>query len=152
MKISRNLSPLYGALILTLVLGLVFSACASPAQAAEKFDTVAATAVFEPLPAEVSVGGAAGYRDGGAFLLDVREADEWEAGHIPGATLIPLGELESRLGELPTDQPIVVYCRSGNRSAVGRDTLLNAGFTSVTSMAGGFNAWAQAGYDTEKGK
>lgn len=148
MKITHQHSSFYRVLVFILLLTFAFAACAPAAEA----DTVVATAVFEPLAAEVSVGGAAELRDGGAFMLDVREPDEWAAGHIPGATLIPLGELESRLGELPADQPIVVYCRSGNRSAVGRDTLLNAGFTSVTSMAGGFTAWAQAGYDTEKGE
>ncbi len=90
-------------------------------------------------------------REAGAFLLDVRQPEEWEAGHIPGATLIPLGELESRVGELPEDQQIVVVCRSGNRSASGRDILLDAGFTDVTSMDGGMNAWASAGYETVTG-
>ncbi|MEA5077769.1 MAG: rhodanese-like domain-containing protein, partial [Anaerolineaceae bacterium] len=69
----------------------------------------------------------------------------------PGATLIPLGELANRLSELPKDQEIVVVCRSGNRSAQGRDILLNAGFTNVTSMAGGMNQWSAAGYETTSG-
>ncbi|NSW54045.1 MAG: rhodanese-like domain-containing protein [Anaerolineae bacterium] len=144
---SKTTSPRW-LLAVALVLLFAVSACAPAAEAA----VAVPTAVFEPLDAEVSVGGAALLRDGGAFMLDVREPDEWQAGHIPGATLIPRGELEARLDELPTDRPIVVYCRSGNRSAVGRDILLDAGFLSVTSMAGGFNAWAQAGYETEKGE
>jgi rhodanese-related sulfurtransferase len=78
-------------------------------------------------------------------MLDVREPDEWAAGHIPDATLIPLGELSSRVGELERNQRIVVVCRSGNRSAEGRDILLGAGFPAVTSLDGGMTEWAAAG-------
>lgn len=103
------------------------------------------------LPKEVSVAKAAEIRNAGAFVLDVRELSEWQTVHIPGATLIPLGELANRLDELPKDKEIVVVCRSGNRSAQGRDILLNAGFTNVTSMAGGMNQWTAAGYETTSG-
>jgi len=99
----------------------------------------------------VSVDEAAALRDGGAFVLDVREPSEWAARHIPGATLIPLGELGSRLGEVPGDRSIVVVCRSGNRSAQGRDLLLGAGFTGVTSLDGGVTDWANAGLPIETG-
>lgn len=99
----------------------------------------------QALAKEISPGQASEMRDGGAFMLDVREPDEWIAGHIPGATLIPLGELSSRLSEVPKDKEVVVVCRSGNRSAEGRDILLNAGFEQVTSMVGGMNQWASAG-------
>jgi rhodanese-related sulfurtransferase len=88
----------------------------------------------------------------GAFMLDVREPDEWIAGHIPNAHLIPLGQLAQRLKELNPDQEIVVVCRSGNRSAQARDILLGAGFKYVTSMAGGMNDWTAAGYPTVAGK
>jgi rhodanese-related sulfurtransferase len=100
----------------------------------------------QSLPAEVSVSEAAQLQTEGAFILDVREPDEWTQGHIAGATLIPLGELPNRLSELPEGEKIVVVCRSGNRSAQGRDILLNSGFTQVTSMAGGMNAWQSQGY------
>ena len=93
------------------------------------------------LPAEVTIVEAAQMRDQGAFILDVREPDEWVEVHIPDATLIPLGDLPSRLAEIPRDREVVVVCRSGNRSARGRDILLNAGFTNVTSMAGGMAQW-----------
>lgn len=105
----------------------------------------------ETLPREISVTEAAALRDQGAFILDVREPDEWVESHIPGATLIPLGELASRVDELPQDQEIVVVCRSGNRSAQGRDILLSAGFDQVTSMAGGVNQWKSAGFETVSG-
>ena len=85
-------------------------------------------------------------------MLDVRGPDEWEDFHMPRATLIPLGELPGRLSEIPTDRDIVVVCRSGNRSQEGRDILLEAGFTNVSSMAGGMNKWRSQGLPTEGGQ
>jgi rhodanese-related sulfurtransferase len=102
-------------------------------------------------PLEISVEEAVVKRDAGAFLLDVRQPEEWNEFHVPDSTLIPLGELASRVDELPKDQEIVVVCRSGNRSAQGRDILLDAGFTQVTSMAGGLTQWKAAGYSTVSG-
>jgi len=109
------------------------------------------TATADKLPLEISVSEAASMRDAGAFVLDVREPEEWNESHIPGATLIPLGQLASRVNEVPKDQEIVVMCRSGNRSQEGRDILLQAGFTNVTSMAGGINQWKAAGFETVSG-
>jgi rhodanese-related sulfurtransferase len=103
------------------------------------------------LPKEVSIAEAARMRSEGAYILDVREPYEWDELHIPGAKLAPLGELKDRLRELPSDQEIVVVCRSGNRSAVGRDILLAAGFDQVTSMAGGMNQWKSAGLEIVTG-
>jgi rhodanese-related sulfurtransferase len=103
------------------------------------------------IAATVTVEAAAALRDGGAFVLDVREPAEWADGHIPGATLIPLGELPTRLGDVPGDRSIVMVCRSGNRSAAGRDILLEAGFASVTSLDGGMTDWAAAGMPIETG-
>jgi rhodanese-related sulfurtransferase len=102
-------------------------------------------------PREVSVEEAVTKRDAGAFILDVRQPEEWDEFHIPDSTLIPLGELAARVEELPRDQEIVVVCRSGNRSAQGRDILLDAGFTQATSMAGGVTQWRAAGYPTVSG-
>jgi rhodanese-related sulfurtransferase len=103
------------------------------------------------LPGEVRVEQAAQMREQGAFMLDVREPAEWQEFHMPGATLIPLGELAQRVNELPRDREIVVVCRSGNRSAQGRDILLHAGFENVTSMAGGMNEWRASGFPVESG-
>lgn len=97
--------------------------------------------VANSLPLEISAKEAALLDPDEWFILDVREQSEWDGGHIEGATLIPLGQLEARQTELPTDQKIVVVCQSGGRSAKGRDLLLEAGFTEVTSMAGGMNDW-----------
>ena len=98
------------------------------------------------LAKEITVSEAAKLRDQGAFILDVREHDEWTQGHIPGATLIPLGELPNRLNEVPKDKTVVVVCRTGHRSAQGRDILLNAGYTTVTSITGGMTQWQLEGY------
>jgi rhodanese-related sulfurtransferase len=102
-----------------------------------------------PLPSNITVDeGYQRYQDGD-FFLDVRTQEEWDEYHIPGTTLIPLDQLESRVSEVPRDRDVVVVCRSGNRSQVGRDTLLDAGFTTVTSMDGGVSTWRDAGYPTE---
>ncbi len=104
------------------------------------------------LPAEISVQQAyRHYQDGDAFFLDVRTPPEWADYHIPNTVLIPLDELPNRLDEVPRGRPIVVVCRSGNRSAVGRDILKQAGFEPVTSMAGGVTAWRAAGYPVVSG-
>lgn len=107
--------------------------------------TAAPTVQSGALSLEVSVADADGLRQAGALVLDVREPSEWATGYIEGATLISLGELQSRVDELPRDRDIVVVCRSGNRSAQGRDILLAAGFPAVTSMAGGMTDWIAAG-------
>jgi rhodanese-related sulfurtransferase len=109
------------------------------------------TATASSMPPTISVQEAVAKQKAGAFILDVREPDEWNTVHIAGATLIPLGDLPSRLNELPKDKEIVVVCHSGNRSAKGRDILLNNGFNQVTSMAGGMNQWQAAGYPTVSG-
>jgi rhodanese-related sulfurtransferase len=87
---------------------------------------------------------AAARLDGGALLLDVREPDEWTAGHAPAAVWIPMREVAARQGELPTDRDIVVVCRVGSRSARVTDALRRAGYE-ATNLAGGMQAWATAG-------
>ncbi len=97
------------------------------------------------LPAEISVQQAYRLYQQGYFLLDVRTQEEWDSIHVPNAKLIPLDQLPQRLQELPKDQPILVICRSGNRSQTGRDILLRNGFD-ATSVQGGIRAWQAAGY------
>lgn len=84
------------------------------------------------------------------FLLDVREPDEYAAGHIPSITLIPSGEVADRLAELPRDKEIIVTCRTGNRSAQVASMLRDQGFTNVHNMTGGIVAWQEAGYPVEQ--
>jgi rhodanese-related sulfurtransferase len=137
---------------------MVLAACgaqpAAPAQTATNTQASAPAAQpadMKALPQEINVSEAKAMQDAGAFMLDVREPAEWNELHMPGATLIPLGQLASRLSEVPKDKPVVVVCRSGNRSQQGRDILAANGFTSVTSMAGGMRDWQGAGLPTVTG-
>jgi len=93
---------------------------------------------------EIDPGTANALVEGGALLLDVRNDDEWEAGHAPAALHLPLGELSARHTELPTDRRIVVICRSGGRSAKATEALVGAGYGAV-NLAGGMQAWAAVG-------
>jgi rhodanese-related sulfurtransferase len=85
------------------------------------------------------------------FLLDVRQPEEFRTGHIPGAKLIPLGELHARMNELPKNQEILVVCRSGNRSLSATRQLASAGYNAV-NVRGGMSAWLHAGFPISKGK
>jgi rhodanese-related sulfurtransferase len=95
-------------------------------------------------PPAVDVAEARRRLDAGALLLDVREPDEWEAGHAPEAVWIPMGDLGARQDEVPGDQAVLVVCRSGARSARVTSSLLGAGYD-ATNLAGGMQAWAAAG-------
>lgn len=81
-------------------------------------------------------------------LLDVREPDEWLAGHIKGAQHIPLGELRERLAEVPKDRAILAVCRHGNRSEAATRGLRTLGYT-VENLEGGVTAWKRAGLPLE---
>jgi rhodanese-related sulfurtransferase len=87
----------------------------------------------------------------GARLVDVREQNEYDELRAGGAELLPLSEFEARFGELPRDQPLVMICRSGARSARAGQYLLDQGYTSVVNLEGGTLAWAGAGLPTEGG-
>jgi rhodanese-related sulfurtransferase len=79
-----------------------------------------------------------------AVLLDVRESDEWTAGHAPGATHLPMSELTGRMDELPDHDPLYVVCRSGGRSARVVAYLAGQGYPAV-NVDGGMQAWARQG-------
>lgn len=80
-----------------------------------------------------------------AYLLDVREPDEWAAGHAPGAHHVPMMDIPTRLSELPTEGDIVVVCRSGGRSGQVVAYLLGNGWDNVSNLDGGMQDWAAAG-------
>ncbi|TME79921.1 MAG: rhodanese-like domain-containing protein [Chloroflexi bacterium] len=84
------------------------------------------------------------------FLLDVREPWEYREGHVPGAQLIPLGELEQRVNEVPRDRPILAICHSGQRSLAAAGYLQQLGYPSVTNVDGGTAAWIERGFPVEK--
>jgi hydroxyacylglutathione hydrolase len=107
------------------------------------FDTDA-DAPLASLPS-VSAGALGPEAPRGVTVLDVRNRSEWEAGHLPGARLMPLPELTARLDELRDAGPIVVHCQGGSRSVVAASVLRAAGFADVTNVEGGFTAWLRAG-------
>lgn len=79
-----------------------------------------------------------------AYLLDVRERDEWTAGHVPGALHIPMGELQTRHPEIASDRPVYVICRSGHRSGHAARALAEAGWD-ARNVADGMIGWQAAG-------
>jgi rhodanese-related sulfurtransferase len=82
--------------------------------------------------------------------LDVREPNEWNLGRIPGALFIPRGQLETNVErQIPRDANVVIYCASGNRSALAADTMRYMGYEHVSSLRGGFRAWVDAGGEVE---
>jgi len=93
--------------------------------------TASVTGVPDPLP-------------DGLVVLDVREDDEWQAGHVAGSMHIPLMELGNRYGELPGDRQTLVVCRVGSRSAYAAGFLIQQGIDAV-NLAGGLVAWEAAG-------
>lgn len=97
-------------------------------------------------------------RDAGALpqgpgrpvFLDVREPNEWNLGRIPGAVHIPRGTLETKVEQMiPRDAKVIIYCASGNRSALAADTLQQMGYSDVASMSGGWREWVGNGGQVE---
>lgn len=89
-------------------------------------------------------------REAGELVVDVREPAEYVAGHVPGAVLLPLGSVGAQGGELPADTPVLVICRSGQRSQLAADQLTLLGHAAV-SVDGGTQAWADAGHPLTTG-
>ena len=84
------------------------------------------------------------------LVVDVRQPEEFRTGHINGAKLIPLGELNRRMKELPKDKEIICMCASGNRSRSATRMLLHEGYNAV-NMSGGMASWARSGLSVKKG-
>ena len=100
---------------------------------------------------EVPVAAFAAAHSDGAIVVDVREPGEYVGGHVPGATLIPMGHLSSQLHELPKDRPIYLICASGNRSLAMTNFLTRAGYDAY-SVSGGTGAWTRAGHPAVLGR
>jgi hydroxyacylglutathione hydrolase len=84
-------------------------------------------------------------------VIDVRGANEWQAGHLPGAIHIPLGFLSDRLAEVPRNKPIVLQCQGGARSSIAASLLERHGVANVINLAGGYRDWQAAGLPVERG-
>jgi rhodanese-related sulfurtransferase len=80
-----------------------------------------------------------------SYVLDVREPEEWSAGHAPGAHHVPMMEIPARLAELPTEREVMVICRSGGRSGQVVAYLMGNGWDNVRNVEGGMQDWAAAG-------
>jgi rhodanese-related sulfurtransferase len=129
---------LFASLSLAAIGPAILSGCAAPQSPSVPLE-------ISPAQAKIEI-------QNGAMVLDVRQQVEYTAGHIGGAVLIPLDDLASRVQALPKDRLIIVQCRTGGRSAQGRDLLHQQGFANVTSLSGGILAWQAAGYSVEKGE
>ncbi len=93
----------------------------------------------------VSVDDVAGLIADGAELIDIREQNEWDEARIPGAALKPMSSINAWYQDLPRDHTVIIYCRSGQRSAQAVHALVTqAGFDNVLNMTGGIIAWADA--------
>lgn len=101
---------------------------------------IAAGTVRSVSPVEASAQHAAG----AAIVVDVRGRAEWNAGHVPGAVHIPLGELPLRLSELPAGRPLIMQCQGGGRSAIATSIAQSRGIADVANLAGGLDAWRAA--------
>jgi len=93
---------------------------------------------------------AAAHAGGPVRLVDVRQPEEYEAGHVPGAKLIPLADVVARVGEIPVEGPVYVICQSGPRSQRAADYYRNRGIEAY-NVAGGTKAWIEAGHETATG-
>jgi rhodanese-related sulfurtransferase len=138
-------------LFVLLVLGLVLAACGGGADTAVSDPAANLDEVVLNLAPSVDVATVAAIKDReDVFVIDVREQWEYDEGHIPNITLIPMNEIPARLDEIPTDKEVIVTCRSGNRSGQVTEFLRQQGFTNVHNMEGGILAWQQAGLPVEK--
>ena len=135
MNKSRLHKPLL-LLISLLLIAAVVSGCTSAANDGEETKTQAATAEYHKINAADAK--AMMDENDAVIVLDVREQYEYDAGHIPGAVLLPLGTIEAAAAEaLPDkDAVLLVYCRSGNRSRTAANTLLELGYTQVYDFGG----------------
>jgi rhodanese-related sulfurtransferase len=125
-----------------LVVALLLAACGGQAENVAPVAEVDVSAL--PDSVDVQTVAAIKERDD-VVLLDVREQWEYDEGHIPGVTLIPMAEVSGRMSEIPTDKEVIVTCRSGNRSGQVADFLRSQGYDNVHNMEGGILAWEAAG-------
>lgn len=89
-------------------------------------------------------------QDNGAVVIDVREMHEWNSGHVPNATHIPVNSVYARREELPQDDDLLFICAVGQRSALAAEMAAAAGLTRLFNIEGGTDAWIKAGYPVDK--
>jgi rhodanese-related sulfurtransferase len=132
---------------------LVFTGCATTQSVSGPFTTDQMVAQAKATVPELTVAQAKMNIDKRSYkvILDVREPNEFRAGHIPGAMNVPRGLLEFQVsGKVPDKSaPLLVYCKTGGRGALAGQTLQNMGYKNVTNMDGGWVGWEKAGYPVE---
>ncbi|MFC2145635.1 rhodanese-like domain-containing protein [Actinomycetota bacterium] len=127
-------------LLISLIALPLSSGCKATAPTSEKVSEAAEIKPIDPEEVYEII-----KNDEDYLIVDVRTIEEYNSGHIEGALLLPVQELEDRLNELPMDKPIIVYCRSGNRSRTAAEILVNNGFMQIYDM-GGISDWIDKGY------
>jgi rhodanese-related sulfurtransferase len=152
MKINRNLVLRRTMATMLVLLGMVvFVLGSAQAQSAkpQTLQEMVATATANITTVALPQGKF--YFDSKTLFVDVREPDEFKKGHVPAAVNIPRGLLEFQITNAVPDKTtrIVVYCKSGARSALSTETLQKMGYTNAVSMSGGWEGWAAAGYPAE---
>ncbi|MEZ4621307.1 MAG: rhodanese-like domain-containing protein [Caldilineaceae bacterium] len=148
---KRQLSMYLLTIILLSLSGCGGTTAPAGVDSAAAGDTAATAIDLSTLPAVIDAQTAAAIMDrADVLLIDVREQSEYDAGHIPGITLIPMNSVPSRLSEIPTDKTVVLACRSGNRSGQVFDYLKAQGYTNIHNLQGGITAWQNAGLPVER--
>jgi len=144
LRFLRNI----GLIVLVLIAAaLIVVACGSKtSQIGTTTPTATPTAVLSYTSLTVNGAKALIQENPDLIVLDVRTRAEYEISHLQNAILIPVSELPNRLAELDKDKKILVYCKTGIRSAIASEILVNNGFGSVYNMIGGIDAWIKAGY------
>ena len=146
----RKLFPLIVLLLALLLVACGGESADAPVLAQVPVNQAPAVNVSE-LPDTVDVHTVASIKDqDDVYVIDVREQWEYDEGHIPGVTLIPMNEVPNRLEEIPTDKDVIVTCRSGNRSGQVAEYLRQIGYDNVHNMSGGIIAWEAEGYPVER--
>ncbi len=131
-------------LIAILILFTLFSGCTG-------LQSLAISPALECGIYDINVDEAKALVDSGEiFILDVRTASEYDAGHLFNSTLIPVSELSNRLDEVPKDKPLLVYCKTGRHSTTAADILEENGFCVIYDVDGGFRDWQAADYPYEE--
>lgn len=134
--------------LLSLVMGILAACGSTPTDSPSPQST---EIELSSLAVDVDTSDVSSLRENpNVLLIDVREQFEYDEGHIPGITLMPLGTIPNRLDEIPTDKEVIFVCRSGNRSNQATQFLQQQGFDNVHNMLGGMNAWSEAGYSIER--
>lgn len=146
---TKTTQALFALLLAVAILSGCGGSADSPSQASGASVAVAEAAALD-LPVTIDAARLDEIRDrDDVVVLDVREDWEFQSGHVPGAQWIPLGQLASRLNEVPKDKTVVAVCRSGNRSGQATTLLRQQGFN-AHNMQGGMISWERAGFDIEK--